>query len=113
MEDKVAKHHPMEIKKHSQWIVEYQQDIEQVKAHTPPDRDTFPPMQINDVTYGEKKEAGQAIIAAFKAMTSPDSVPWACDGAYLQHLQEGICHHPTYNHLNNRTPYLNFLNIFQ
>lgn len=79
MEDKVTKHYPMEIKKHSQWIVEYRQDIEQVKAHTPPDRDTFPPMQINGVTYGEKKEAGQAIIAACKAMTSPDPVPL---GAY-------------------------------
>ena len=75
MEDKVTKYYPMEIKRQSQWIVEYQQDIEQVKAHTPPDRDTFPPMQINGVTYGEKKEAGQAIIAACKAMTSPDPVP--------------------------------------
>ena len=79
MEDKVTKYYPMEIKRQSQWIVEYQQDIEQVKAHTPPDRDTFPPMQINGVTYGEKKEAGQAIIAACKAMTSPDPVPL---GAY-------------------------------
>lgn len=79
MEDKVTKHYPMEIKKQSQWIVEYQQDIEQVKAHTPPNRDTFPPMQINGVTYGEKKEAGQAIIEACKAMSSPDPVPL---GAY-------------------------------
>ncbi len=79
MEDKVTKYYPMEIKRQSQWIAEYQQDIEQVKAHTPPDRDTFPPMQINGVTYGEKKEAGQAIIAACKAMTSPDPVPL---GAY-------------------------------
>ncbi len=79
MEDKVTKYYPMEIKRQSQWIVEYQQDIEQVKAHTPPDRDTFPPMQINGVTYGEKKEAGQAIIAACKAMSSPDPVPL---GAY-------------------------------
>lgn len=71
----MTKHYPMEIKKHSQWIVEYRQDIEQLKAHTPPDRDTFPPMQINGVTYGEKKETGQAIIAACKAMTSPDPVP--------------------------------------
>lgn len=79
MEDKVTKYYPREIERQSQWIVEYQQDIEQVKAHTPPDRDTFPPMQINGVTYGEKKEAGQAIIAACKAMSSPDPVPL---GAY-------------------------------
>ena len=79
MEDKVTKYYPMEIKRQSQQILEYQQDIEQVKTHTPPDRDTFPPMQINGVTYGEKKEAGQAIIAACKAMSSPDPVPL---GAY-------------------------------
>lgn len=79
MEDKVTKYYPMEIKRQSQQILEYQQDIEQVKTHTPQDRDTFPPMQINGVTYGEKKEAGQAIIAACKAMSSPDPVPL---GAY-------------------------------
>ena len=79
MEDKVTKYYPKEIQKESQWIAAYQQDIEQVKAHTPPDRDTFPTMQINGVAYGEKKEAGQAIIAACKAMSSPDPVPL---GAY-------------------------------
>ena len=79
MEDKVTKYFPMEIKKQEQWIVEYEADIAQVKAHTPPDRETFPPMQIKDETYLDKKEAGQAIIAACKAMTSPEPVPL---GAY-------------------------------
>lgn len=36
-------------------------------------------MQINGTTYHEKKEAGQALVAACKAMTSPDDVPL---GAY-------------------------------
>ena len=79
MEDKVTKYFPMEIKKQEQWIVEYEADIAQVKAHTPPDRETFPPMQIKDETYLDKKEAGQAIIAACKAMISPEPVPL---GAY-------------------------------
>lgn len=79
MEDKVTKYFPAEIKKQEQWIVEYEADIAQVKAHTPPDRETFPPMQIKDETYHDKKEAGQAIIAACKAMTSPEPVPL---GAY-------------------------------
>lgn len=79
MEDKVTKYFPMEIKKQEQWIVEYEADIAQVKAHTPPDRETFPLMQIKDETYLDKKEAGQAIIAACKAMTSPEPVPL---GAY-------------------------------
>lgn len=75
MEDKVTKYFPKQIKQQEQWIVEYEADIAQVKAHTPPDRETFPPMQIKDVTYHDKKEAGQAIIAACKAVTSPEAVP--------------------------------------
>ena len=50
------------------------QDIAQVKAHTPLDRETFPVMQIGDHSYTEKKEAGQAIIDACKAMKSPEPV---------------------------------------
>lgn len=34
---------------------QYEADIAQVKAHTPPDRDTFPVMQIGDNAYTEKK----------------------------------------------------------
>ncbi len=61
----------MEIKRQSQWIVEYQQDIEQVKAHTPPDRDTFPPMQINGVTYGEKKGGGTGDYCSLQSYDFP------------------------------------------
>lgn len=79
MEDKVTKYFPSEIRQEEQRIVEYEADIAQVKAHMPPDRETFPPMQVKGETYHEKKEAGQAIIAACKAMTSPEPVPL---GAY-------------------------------
>lgn len=79
MEDKVTRYFPSEIKQEEQRIVEYEADIAQVKAHTPPDREIFPPMQINGETYHEKKEAGQAVITACKAMTSPEPVPL---GAY-------------------------------
>ena len=74
MEDKVMKYYPAEIKKQSQYIVEYEADINQVKEHTPPDRDIFPTMQIKGVTYNDKKEAGKAIIEACKAMTSPEEI---------------------------------------
>lgn len=60
-------------------VIEYEADIVQAKAHTQLDRETFLPMQIKDETYLDKKEAGQAIIAECKAMTSPKSVPL---GAY-------------------------------
>lgn len=59
--------------------MQYEADIAQVKAHTPLDRETFPVMQIGDHSYTEKKEAGQAIIDACKAMKSPEPVPL---GAY-------------------------------
>lgn len=79
MEDKVAREFPKDIKIQEQNITEYQADIAQVQGHTPPDRAAFPPMQINGMTYHEKKEAGQALVEACKAMKSPDGVPL---GAY-------------------------------
>ena len=79
MEDQVAKHLPARIREQETWIMQYEADIAQVKAHTPPDREIFPVMQIGDHSYTEKKEAGQAIIDACKAMKSPEAVPL---GAY-------------------------------
>lgn len=75
MEDKVTRYFPMEIKCQEQRIEAYEADIAQVKAHTPSERDTFPPMQIKDTVYYDKKEAGQAIIGACKAMLSSDTIP--------------------------------------
>ncbi len=75
MEDKVTKDFPKKIKEQEQNIAAFEADIAQVKGHTPPDRETFPPMQIGGLTYHEKKEAGQALIEACKAMKSPDGVP--------------------------------------
>ena len=63
------------IREQETWIAQYEADIAQVKAHTPPDRETFPVMQIGAHSYTEKKEAGQAIIDACKAMKSPEPVP--------------------------------------
>lgn len=81
----MARHFPMEIKKEEQNITAYEADVAQVQGHTPPDRATFPPMQINGMTYHEKKEAGQALVEACKAMKSPDGVPL---GAYRGLLME-------------------------
>ena len=74
LEDNVTKQFPEKIREQETWIAQYEADIAQVKAHTPPDRDTFPVMQIGDNAYTEKKEAGQAIIDACKAMKSPEPV---------------------------------------
>lgn len=75
MEDKVAKYFPEKIRQQELLIRQYEEDIRQVKAHTPTDREAFPVMQIGDHVYTEKKEAGQAIIEACKAMKSPEPVP--------------------------------------
>ena len=75
MEDKVAKYFPEKIRQQELLIRQYEEDIRQVKEHTPTDRETFPVMQIGDHIYTEKKEAGQAIIDACKAMKSPEPVP--------------------------------------
>ena len=75
MEDKVAKYFPEKIRQQELLIRQYEEDIQQIKAHTPTDRETFPVMQIGEHFYTEKKEAGQAIIDACKAMKSPEPVP--------------------------------------
>ena len=74
MEDKAVRYFPNEIKQCEQRIADYESDIALAKEHTPPDRETFPAMQIHDVVYTEKKEAGQAIIEACKAMKSAEAV---------------------------------------
>lgn len=75
MEDKVAKYFPEKIRQQELLIRQYEEDIQKVKAHTPTDREAFSVMQIGDHVYTEKKEAGQAIIEACKAMKSPEPVP--------------------------------------
>lgn len=74
MEDKAVRYFPNEIKQCEQRIADYESDIALAKENTPPDRETFPAMQIHDVVYTEKKEAGQAIIEACKAMKSTEAV---------------------------------------
>ena len=74
MEDKMTKFFPKQIKQKERDITAYEADITQVQEHTPPDRETFPPMQISGTTFYEKKEAGRALIEACKAMKSPDGV---------------------------------------
>ena len=74
MEDKVMTYFPQQIKQQEKWIAEYKEDLAHVKEYTPKDRETFPPMQIQGTVYADKKEAGQALIAACKEMKSPEPV---------------------------------------
>lgn len=52
----------------------YPVDVVQAKIFPHADREVFPPMQINGMTYTEKQEAGKVIVEACKAMKSPEEV---------------------------------------
>ena len=49
--------------------------MERLKENTHPNEDGFSPMEVEGTVYSEKKAAGSAILAACKAMTSPEPVP--------------------------------------
>lgn len=50
-------------------------DIERAKQHPKPLDDSFIGMTVKGVFYSEKADAGNAILEACQAMTSPDPVP--------------------------------------
>ena len=64
---------------------------DKLKAHTPKDRDAFPPMQISGVDYDEKQEAGKALVEACKSMKSPEAV---MIGSYRGGLALGLHFNP-------------------
>lgn len=72
LEDKIIKFYPQEIKRFEERIDGYNSDIERVKNNTVLNNDGFSAMIVEDVSYSEKKAAGTAILAACKAMTSPE-----------------------------------------
>jgi N12 class adenine-specific DNA methylase/adenine-specific DNA methylase len=73
LEDKLLKEYPQEIKRLTERISGYKNDMETVAKH-PADKDQFPPMTIGGILYAEKGDAGKAVIEVCKAMTSPDPV---------------------------------------
>ena len=73
LEDRIAKEFPKTIASLQQRIDGYNADIATGKAH-PVSKDSFPTMRIKGIDYDEKAAAGQAILNACKAMTSPDPV---------------------------------------
>jgi len=75
LEDKIIKDFPQTIRSLEQRIEGYKADMALLAANTPEDEEAFPTMVVEGVAYTEKKAAGTAILAAAKAMTSPDAVP--------------------------------------
>ena len=75
LEDKIIKFYPQEIARRTETIESLKTDIECVAKHLKPMDDTFAGMKVSGVSYSEKADAGNAILAACQAMTSPDPVP--------------------------------------
>ena len=75
LEDQIIKELPQEIARYEQYIEGYTSDMDRLKNNTHPNEDGFSPMEVEGTVYTDKKAAGSAILAACKAMTSPDPVP--------------------------------------
>lgn len=75
LEDKIIKFYPQEIARRTDTIEGMKSDIERAKQHPKPLDDSFIGMTVKGVFYSEKADAGNAILDACQAMTSPDSVP--------------------------------------
>ena len=75
LEDQILKELPQKIASYEQYIAGNIADIERLAEHTHPNEDGFSPMEIGGTVYTDKKEAGSAILAACRAMTSPEPAP--------------------------------------
>ena len=74
LEDQIIKELPQKIAFFEQRIEGYTADMKRVTENTHPNEDGFSPMEVEGTVYTNKKAAGSAILAACKAMTSPDAV---------------------------------------
>ena len=75
LEDKIIKFYPQDIARRTETIKSLKADIERVAEHPKPSDDTFVGMTVKGVFYSEKVDAGNAILDACQAMTSPDPIP--------------------------------------
>ena len=75
LEDKIIKFYPQDIARRTETIKSLKADIERVAEHPKPSDDTFVGMTVKGVFYSEKADAGNAILDACQAMTSPDPIP--------------------------------------
>ena len=74
LEDKIIKFYPQEIARRTETIASLKSDIERVAQHPKPIDDTFVGMTVKGVFYSEKADAGNAILEACQAMTTPDPI---------------------------------------
>ena len=73
LEDKILKEFPKQITALEERIEGYGVDMQTVSEHPAGDAEHFCGMVVKGKNYAEKKDAGEAIIAACKAMTKPEA----------------------------------------
>ncbi len=66
LEDRILKHYPQDIKNYEERITAYGNDAEIARQHKPQGEDKFCPMTLNGVTYKEKTDAGEMLLAVCK-----------------------------------------------
>ena len=66
LEDRILKHYPQAIKDYEERIIAYGNDVEIASQHKPQGEDKFCPMTLKGVTYKEKADAGEMLLAICK-----------------------------------------------
>ena len=66
LEDRILKYFPQTIREYEERIVSYESDAALAEQHKPQGKDNFCPMTLKDVTYTEKADAGEMLLAICK-----------------------------------------------
>lgn len=76
LEDRVLKYYPQTIKEYEERIAGYENDVALAKQHKPQGEDKFCPMTLKGVTYTEKADAGEMLLAICKdyPMSAPTEI---------------------------------------
>ena len=76
LEDRVLKYYPQTIKEYVERIAGYENDAALAEQHKPQGEDKFCPMTLKGVTYTEKADAGEMLLAICKdyPMSAPTEI---------------------------------------
>ena len=76
LEDRVLKYYPQTIKEYEERIAGYENDAALAEQHKPQGEDKFCPMTLKGVTYTEKADAGEMLLAICKEypMSAPTEI---------------------------------------
>ena len=76
LEDRVLKYYPQTIKEYEERIAGYENDVALAEQHKPQGEDKFCPMTLKGVTYTEKADVGEMLLAICKdyPMSAPTEI---------------------------------------